>query len=83
MTIGSRITPKLSRESGFAISLVLFILTVETASSVWGFYDSRKGTFLSPINAKRPGKPIDIEDTSPFSAMRLNLNPLEKALFGS
>lgn len=55
----------------------------ETVSSVWGFYDSRKGTFLSPINAKRPGKPIDIEDTSPFSAMRLNLNPLEKALFGS
>ena len=55
----------------------------QTASSVWGFYDARKGTFLSPINAKKPGKPVNIEDTTPYTAMQLNLNPLEKALFGS
>lgn len=52
----------------------------QTVSSVWGFYDTRKKTYLAPINAKKPGKPVRIEDTSPYSAMQLNLNPLEKAM---
>jgi hypothetical protein len=48
-------------------------------SSVWGFYDSRKKSYLSPINHKKPGKPVNIKDTTPFSAMVLNLNPLMSA----
>ena len=51
----------------------------EHPSSVWGFYDSRKQTYIAPINHKKPGKPVRIEDTSPYSAMQLNLNPLERA----
>ena len=48
-------------------------------SSVWGFYDSRKKCYIAPINHKRPGKEVNIRDTTPYSAMQLNLNPLERA----
>ena len=51
----------------------------EHPSSVWGFYDSRKKQYIAPINHKKPGRPVNIEDTSPYSAMKLNLNPLEAA----
>ena len=51
----------------------------DSPSSVWGFYDSRKKQYLSPINSKKPGKVVNIRDTSPYSAMVLNLNPLERA----
>ena len=51
----------------------------EHPSSVWGFYDSRKKQYIAPINYKKPGCPVNIEDTSPYSAMKLNLNPLEAA----
>ena len=48
----------------------------EHPSSVWGFYDSRKKCYIAPINHKKPGKEVRIEDTTPYTAMQLNLNPL-------
>jgi hypothetical protein len=51
----------------------------EYPSSVWGFYDSRKKCYIAPINYKKPGKEVRIEDTTPYTAMQLNLNPLERA----
>ena len=36
-------------------------------SSVWGFYDkSRKKCYIAPINHKKPGKEVRIEDTTPY-----------------
>lgn len=58
-----------------------FSYTNEQPSSVWGFWDKKRKVFLSPINYKKPGKVVDIEKTTPYSAMQLNLNPLEYALF--
>ncbi len=46
---------------------------------IWGFYHTRKGDYYSPINAKRMGTVVDIKDTSPYTAMKLNLTPLEMA----
>ena len=46
---------------------------------IWGFYDSKKRTYLSPINAKTPGKCVDIENTTPYTAMPLKHNPLTAA----
>ena len=51
----------------------------ECASSVWGFYNRKTKEFVAPINYKKPGKVVDIMDTTPYSAMQLNLNPLERA----
>ena len=80
MSIGSKTTPKLSKKIWIRNKRPFLYSDNQTVSSVWGFYDTRKKTYLAPINAKRPGKPVKIEDTSPYSAMQLNLNPLEKAL---
>ena len=51
--------------------------------SVWGFYKPKSKKFYSPINHKKVGKEVDIKDTSPYTAMQLNLNPLEAALYGN
>ncbi len=48
-------------------------------SSVWGFYNKKKKEFQSPVNWKKPGKTVKLNDTTPYSAMTLNLNPLEAA----
>ena len=47
------------------------------ARTIWGFYDTRKRTYISPINSKKPGEPVSINETTPYSAMKLNLKGLE------
>ena len=48
-------------------------------SSVWGFFCRKKGVFIAPINYKKPGKVVNILNTTPYSAMQLKLNPLMAA----
>ena len=48
-------------------------------SSVWGFYNRRTKKYHAPINFKRRGDVVNIDDTTPYSAMQLNLTPLERA----
>ena len=50
---------------------------------IWGFYNTKKQQYHSPINAKRVGAVVDVKDTTPYTAMKLNLNPLEYALYSS
>ena len=45
---------------------------------IWGFYDSKKQQYFAPINSKKVGALVDINDTTPYSAMQLNLNGLEQ-----
>ena len=47
--------------------------------AIWGFYDTKKECYYAPINSTKVGDSVDIESTSPYSAMQLNLNPLEAA----
>ena len=49
--------------------------------SIWGFYSSKKQKYYAPINSKKVGKEVLIKDTSPYSAMKKNLNPLEAVLY--
>ena len=65
-----------------------FSYTDTAPRSVWGFVKTKHGrkgstttTYHAPINANRVGKVVDIENTTPYSAMQLNLNPLESALY--
>ena len=56
---------------------------------IWGFCKTRttkKGgttnTYYAPINSNKIGAVVDIESTTPYSAMQLNFgNPLEQLLF--
>lgn len=50
-----------------------------TARSIWGFYNLKTKCFHSPINSKTVGDQVNIEDTSPYSAMIPKLSPLERA----
>ena len=56
-----------------------FSYTDKTPRSIWGFYDTKRKQYYAPINATKQGDPIDIKNTTPYSAMQLNLNPLMKA----
>ena len=58
-----------------------FTYTDKRPSSVWGFFDQKKKEFRAPVNSQKPGKVVKPEDTTPYSAMQLNLNPL-MAAFG-
>ena len=48
-------------------------------STVWGFYKPKKRVYYAPINAKSIGKQVDINSTTPYSAMIPNRTPLESA----
>ena len=39
--------------------------------SIWGFYNTKKQCYIAPINHKRPGKPVDLSNTTAYSAMPL------------
>jgi len=48
---------------------------------IWGFYNTKTKSYHAPINAKTIGSVVDIESTTPYSAMQLNLNPLAHVLY--
>ena len=46
---------------------------------IWGFYNTKKQQYYAPINHKKCGDEVRFSDTRPYTAMQLNLNPLEAA----
>lgn len=50
----------------------------EPVRTVWGFWKSKTKEFLAPINSKKPGKVVDINSTTNYTAIQLKLTPLEK-----
>ena len=49
--------------------------------TIWGFYNTKTKQFHAPINSKTVGDVVSLKDTSPYTSMPLNLNPLEYALY--
>tara|TARA_B100002019_G_scaffold293097_1_gene318730 strand:+ start:2243 stop:2518 length:276 start_codon:yes stop_codon:yes gene_type:complete len=47
---------------------------------IWGFYNTKKQQYHAPINSKRIGEVVNIEDTSPYTAMPLRLSILEQCM---
>ena len=48
---------------------------------IWGFYNTKTRTYYAPINSTKQGDLVNFNDTTPYSAMQLNFNPLEQLLF--
>ena len=46
---------------------------------IWGFYNTKTKSYHSPINSKTIGDSVDINRTTPYSAMIPKLTPLEAA----
>lgn len=44
--------------------------------SIWGFYNTKTKQYHSPVNAKTVGEVVDIDKTTPYSAMIIKHNPL-------
>jgi len=47
--------------------------------SIWGFYNSKTKSYYAPINSKTVGKQVNIDRTTPYTAMQLKQTPLESA----
>ena len=47
---------------------------------IWGFYNTKTKSYHAPINSSTVGSVVDIDKTTPYSAMQLNLNPLMQCL---
>ena len=52
-----------------------------TVRCIWGFYNTKTREYFSPVNSKTVGKCVNIEDTTPYSAMVPKLTPLEQCMF--
>tara|TARA_B100000900_G_C20515664_1_gene689948 strand:+ start:966 stop:1175 length:210 start_codon:yes stop_codon:yes gene_type:complete len=46
---------------------------------IWGFYNPKKQQYYAPINSNKVGDKVDVNSTTPYTAMQLNLNPLMSA----
>jgi hypothetical protein len=46
--------------------------------TVWGFYNSKKREYFAPINSSKPGAVVSIQNTTPYTAMPIQLTTLEK-----
>jgi hypothetical protein len=51
--------------------------TNDDVRTIWGFYNTKTGTYSSPINSTKQGDPVDINDTRNYTAMQLNFKGLE------
>lgn len=51
----------------------------DSVRCIWGFYNTKTKSYHSPINSSTVGSVVDIECTSPYSAMILKRTPLEAA----
>lgn len=43
---------------------------------IWGFYSQKTQQWHAPVNSSTVGAVVDPKNTTPYSAMKLNLNPL-------
>ena len=46
---------------------------------IWGFYNTKTREYHAPINSSTIGDIVDIEQTTPYTAMPLKRTPLEAA----
>jgi hypothetical protein len=65
--------------SGLFISTGLFTMVIESYC-IWGFYNTKEQQYYAPINSTKQGNKVDVNDTTPYTAMPLNLNPLMQCL---
>jgi len=48
-----------------------------STKTIWGFYSPKKKVYYAPVNSKTPGKEVNIEDTTSYTAMPLKKTLLE------
>jgi hypothetical protein len=51
----------------------------KSVRTIWGFFNTKTKSYHLPINSSTVGGVVDIESTTPYSAMILKQTPLESA----
>jgi len=50
----------------------------KSVKSIWGFYSPKKREYYAPINSSKTGAVVNIQNTTPYTAMPIQLTTLEK-----
>jgi hypothetical protein len=50
----------------------------KSVKSIWGFYSIKKKEYYTPINSNKCGNKVDINNTTPYTAMQIRQTILEK-----
>ena len=58
-----------------------YVYSSGLVSTIWGFYNTKKRCYFAPITSTRQGDIVDISETTPYTAMVPNYNPLEALLY--
>ena len=65
-----------------------YVYTSDDVRTIWGFVKTKRGrkgsvttTYHAPINSNKVGDEVDISNTRNYTAMQLNLNPLESVIY--
>ena len=58
-----------------------YVYSIEPVSTIWGFYNRKTKCYHSPITSTKCGNKVDILETTPYTAMVPNYNPLEVLLY--
>ena len=61
----------------------VYTYTSDRVYTIWGFYNTKTHKYYAPINSKTVGKEVSIEDTTPYTSMPINRNPLSELLYGT
>ena len=67
-------------QSGLYVTLGLFTIMVMMSVVSGDSIIQKKKCYYAPINSTKQGEQVDIHMTTPYTAMQLNLNPLEQCL---
>ena len=51
----------------------------EPVRCIWGFYNTKTKQYHAPVNSSTVGAVVNVNRTTPYSAMQLKQTPLEEA----
>ena len=71
----TRLNPLSVMLSLFGLHPDRYNFTSDDVSTIWGFYNTKSGTYSAPVNATKCGDSVDISNTRDYTAMQLNLKP--------
>jgi len=53
----------------------------QRVSTIWGFYNTKKRCYYSPATSSQQGDTVDVSQTTAYSAIIPQYNPLEALLY--
>ncbi len=58
-----------------------YVYATQPVSTIWGFYNTKKRCYYSPATSSQQADTVDISQTTAYSAIIPQYNPLEALLY--